>query len=610
MPGQLTRDQVPVELTWDLADIFPSHAAWAAALEEVDAALPALAAYRGRLGEGAATLLALLRARDAAAEVFAKVGAYANLSLSVDGTASACQAMHARVMALAARTGAALSFLASELAALPEGVLDSYLAAEPALAVYRPQFDAILRRRGHLLAPEAEQALAALEETLDLPYNVWQRVNSADLACAPVADAAGEQTPVTLARWQAGLGQAPDRGLRRRAFESLTAGLERHQHTTATTLAAHIQRNVVMARLRGYRSAAEMILVPQQVPEAVYRTILEVVHDGMQPHVQRLMHLRQRVLGDAVHFYDLQAPLCATAGPALSYEQAQPIVLDGLAALGDEYGAIMRSAMRERWVDRADNAGKRSGAFSSGVYGVHPYVLLTWQGQLRNALTLAHELGHTGQQALSARSQIVSNSPSFGSAAFGGLQGARFFSEAPSTANEILVGRHILDTTTDPQVRRPVIEGFLQTFTHNMVTHMLEAHFEQRLYDMAEAGRPITTRTVLDVQGEVFARFYGDSLVLDDAARLYWMQQPHFYMDFYPYSYSAGLACGFGVADAIRAEGRPAAERWLSVLRAGYTLPPLELAARAGVDMSKPEPLQRAVAYFGTLVDELEAGLR
>lgn len=378
----------------------------------------------------------------------------------------------------------------------------------------------------------------------------------------------------------------------------------------AATLAAHIERNVVMARLRGYRSAVEMILAPQQVPEEVYRTILSVVHDGMQPHMRRLLRLKQRVLGiDPVRFYDLQAPLDPTFNPPLSYDEAQELILAGLRPLGEEYGAIMQAAFRERWVDRADNVGKRSGAFCAGVYGVHPFVCMTWQGRLRNALTLAHELGHAGQQALSARNQIVSNTPGFGCAALGGLQGARFFSEAPSTANEILVGRQILDTTTDPRVRRLVVEQFLGTFTHNMVTHLLEAHFEQRLYDLAEAGQPITTRTILDVQGEVFARFYGDAMAVDDEARLYWMQQPHFYMDLYPYSYSAGLACGFNVVEAIRTEGRPAAERWLDVLRAGYTLPPLELARRAGVDMCSPAPLERAIAFFGELVDELEASL-
>lgn len=609
MPAQPTRDQVPVELTWNLADIYPSTAEWEADLRRTEEALPGLAAYQGRLGEGPATLLAFLQARDAAAERLVKVSAYAYLGLSVDGTSPQNQARHARLVALMARIRAALSFVPNELLALPEDALERYLEAEPGLAPYRPQFEALLLRRGHLLAPEAERALAALGEALDLPYAIWQRVNAADLACPPIDDGRGGQEPVSVARWQFGYAQSPRRDMRRRAFASLAAGLERHRHTLAATLAAHIQRNVVQARLRGYGSAVEMILAPQQVPQAVYRTILQEVHDGMQPQVQRLLRLRRRVLGlDRLHFHDLQAPLDPDLHLPVSYEEAQRLIAAGLQVLGEEYGAIVDAAFRERWIDRADNVGKRSGAFSSGVYGVHPYVFTTWQGQLRNALTLAHELGHAGHQELAARSQIVSNVPGAG-AAFGGLQAARFFSEAPSTANELLVGRHILATTADARVRRAVIEQFLGTFIHNMVTHLLEAHFEQRLYDLAEAGEPITTGVVLAVQGEVFARFYGDELEVDAGACLYWMQQPHFYMDLYPYNYSAGLACGHNVAEAIEAEGQPAVQRWLEVLRAGYTLPPLELASRAGVDMTGPDPLRRAAAYFGSLVDELEAGL-
>jgi oligoendopeptidase F len=608
MPSQLTRAQVPVEQTWDLAHICPSPAEWEADLRRVEAALPGLAAYRGRLGEGAATLLAFLRARDEAAERFEKVGSYASLASSVDGLAVENQARQGRATALRARVAETVSFVRDELLALPAGTLERYLTTEPGLAPYRPQLEQALLWRGHLLAPGAEQALAALDGTLALPGSIWRRVNAADLACAPVDDGRGGQTAVSVSRWQFGFVAAPDRGLRRRAYESLNAGLGRHKHTLAATLASNIQRNVVMARLRGYRSAVEMFLAHQQVPEPVYRTLLQVVFDGMQPHMQRLARLRRRVLGiERMHHYDLQAPLDPAFEATLDYGEAERLILAGLQALGDEYCAIMKTALRERWVDRADNAGKASGAFCATVFGVHPYVFTTWQGSLRSALTLAHELGHAGAVTLAAQNQVVSNLPGPGSEALCGLQESLFAIEAPSTANELLVGQHVLAATRDARLRRSVIQQFLGTFTHNMVTHLLEAHFEQRLYDLAEAGQPITTDTVLDVQGEVFQRFYGDTVALDDEDRLYWAQQWHFYVGLYPYSYSAGLAWGFAAADAIRREGRPAVERWLAMLRLGATRPPLELARVAGVDMASPEPLRHTIAYLGTLLDELEA---
>ena len=221
--------------------------------------------------------------------------------------------------------------------------------------------------------------------------------------------------------------------------------------------------------------------------------------------------------------------------------------------------------------------------------------------------TLTHELGHAGHVLLAARSQTVSNTHS--GAFLGIVEGSPlYFIEAPSTTNEVLFGQHLLATTEDPRRRRFIIEQFLGTFTHNMVTHMLEAHFEQRLYDLADAGRAITTKAVLDAQGEVFERFYGDEVVVDDRARLYWMEQPHFYLagGLYPHTYAAGLACAVAVADRIRSEGQPAVDRWLETLRLGTRLSPLELAAHAGVDMSRPEPVRQAVALFGELVTELE----
>jgi oligoendopeptidase F len=269
---------------------------------------------------------------------------------------------------------------------------------------------------------------------------------------------------------------------------------------------------------------------------------------------------------------------------------------------------MVEQSIASRWVDRVDNLGKRSGAFCASVYGVHPYVFMVWGGGLRSAFTLAHELGHAGHGYLSGRSQIVSNAHNSGIGRFTGAGNSLFFVEAPSTTNELLLGRHLLDATDDPRLRRHLIEGFLGTFTHNMVTHLLEAHFEQRLYDLAEADQPITTQAVLDAQEAVFARFFGDAVAMDAGARLYWMQQPHFYVSgsLYPYTYSAGLACGVNVAEAIEQEGAPAVERWLATLRLGSTLSPVELAAHAGVDMTGPEPLRRAVAFFGRLVDELE----
>jgi oligoendopeptidase F len=597
MADRPARADVPVELTWNLDDLYATPQLWEADFLALDDDLQAVAAFEGKLGQGPRALLDALQARDAFMTRLVRLSGYARLHLSTDALSGQNQAMSARADSFGARAAAALAFLTTELVALPDGALERFLDEEPALAPYRLQIEDLIRRKPHVLAPPTEQAIAALSETLDLPGVVWQRATAADLRCDPIAGEDGHETAVSIAAYVFGFKYSPDRDVRRRAYESLGAGLDRHKATLATTLAAHIKRNVTMARLRGYGSAAEMILAPQRIPLDVYRNVCDTVHDGMAPHVRRLNELRQRLLGiDRMHMYDLEAPLDPGYDPPTTFAESEQLIREGLRPLGAEYDSFVAAAFRDRWVDRADNLGKRSGAFCASVYGVHSYVFTTWSDNLRSAMILAHELGHVGHGMLAGKNQLISNT-----------RAGLFFIEAPSTANELLVGQHILDTTADKRLRRFMVMQFLGTFIHNMVTHMLEAHFERRLYELAEADKPLTVGTILQTQADVYERFYDGAVVVDDAARLYWAQQPHFYVNLYPYTYAAGLSCGTVVVDDIRRHGQPAVDRWLDTLRAGGSLPPLALARKAGVDMSSPEPLQRAVAFFGRLVDDLES---
>ncbi|TAK21383.1 MAG: oligoendopeptidase F [Chloroflexota bacterium] len=591
------RIAVPVDQTWNLNDIFATPEEWERALGATEALTANVTAFRGRLGESGEALLACLRARDALMETLHRVDTYARLGSAADGLDRRNQAMSARAQAAGARIQAATSFLLTELVALPSGTVECFLGSTPDLAIYRLQLEDALRRRNHVLSPDAEEALAALGEALELPSAIWRRTTANDLVCPPARDENGAEHLVTIATVQFGQKSAPDRALRRSAHEALAAGLDRHKATLATGLAAHIKKNVTLARLRRYPSATEMILAPQRISADIYRMVMDRVHDGIAPHARRMVRLRQRLLGlDKVWHYDVDAPLDPDFEPPKTIVDAAELIREGLRPLGSEYIARISRAFDERWIDLAQNQGKQSGAFCASVYGVHPYVFTTWQDTLRNVFLLAHELGHGGHGIYGGRTQVISN-------ARAGL----FFVEAPSTINEVLLGRHLLRTTTDRRARLHVALQFMGTFTHNMITHMLEAHFERRLYDLAEEGRPITVDAVLDAQAAVFERFYDGTVATDDGARLYWAQQPHFYVNHYPYTYAAGLAVGCAIADAIEREGEATAERWLATLSLGGTLPPLELAAYAGVDMSRPEAIESAVGQFGRLVDEVEA---
>lgn len=592
------RAQAPAEQTWDLADIYASPARWAEDAARIDDDIRALDAYRGRLGEDAATLLACLQAHETLAVRLHRLRMYAYFAFAADGGAPENQAMSAQSDALAARVEAAAAFLKTEVAELPEGTVEAYLEQEQGLAAYRTLLDSLLRLRAHLLEPQTEMALAALGGSLKAPNTIWQMATAVDMTCAPAHDAHGREQAVSIASYVAAQVRDADRVVRRTAYESLTAGLSAHKATLATALATHIAQNVALARLRGYTSATEMILARQQVPPAVYHNVLDVVYDEIAPHVRRLMRLRARVLGlDGLRRYDIEAPLDPDYTPVTTFAESAALIQDALRLWGDEYGTLLRAAFDGRWIDRADNAGKRSGAFCWPVYGVHPYVFITWRDTLRSAFTLAHELGHAGHYDAIMRRHLLSTFS---------LDTLTLLLEAPSTGNEVLLGRHLLDTTADPRLRRWLILQLLGTFTHNMVTHLLEGHFERRLYELAEEGQPLTLATIMDVQGAVFERFYAGTVAVDEGARLYWAQQPHFYMNLYPYTYAAGLAAGCAMARALREEGQPAVERWLRLFARGNTRPAIELLRDAGVDMSGPEPLRQAVGYFGSLVDELE----
>ncbi|HEY3368755.1 MAG TPA: oligoendopeptidase F [Symbiobacteriaceae bacterium] len=596
MTARLTRAQVPEPETWNLDDLFPSHEVWEAGLNASLAAIPAVTQYKGRLGAGAGVLLACLEASEALQKQVIRVGTYASLRNSEDGTNTVNQGLAARTAAMHAKLGAALSFIRSEILALPDGTIDRYLAAEPGLKDFRLYLEELLEIKPHMLQPETEAVLAALGEVTNAPHMIYNRAKSSDMAFESVVDSEGQEHANSFAVYEGGLESAPDITLRRNAFSAFTQGLKRYQNTFAATFATEVTKNVVLARLRKYESATHMLLQPQQVTLEAYNNLLDVIQTELAPVMRRYARLSKQVQGlDQMRYCDIDAPLDPGFSPSVSYDEVRQIIIDGLSVLGPEYMEAIHTAFRDRWIDRSDNVGKSTGAFCSSPYGVHPFILITLTGSMREATVLAHELGHAGHFALAQRYQRVINT-----------RPSMFFIEAPSTTNELLVGNHILAQSTDNRMRRWVLMQFLGTYYHNFVRHLLEGELQRRIYGLAEAGRPITASTLCETKGDILEQFWGGEVVVDDGARLTWMRQPHYYMGLYPYTYSAGLTLGTAVSQAIRTEGQPAVDRWLKTLKAGGTLKPLELAKLAGVDMSGKAAIQKAVAYVGSLVDELE----
>lgn len=590
------RAEVPTELTWDLSDLYESDKEWETALRVLKDDIKKLDAFKGQLHNSPTTLLHCLLLEEELLMKLTKLYSYANLKESVDRTNPVIQANSSKVAALWTKVYTALSFIHNEILSLEEGTIEKYLTEETKLEPFRKSLLDILQKRQHTLSPETEEALAALGEVHSSPYKIYGMTKLADMDFNSIQDEQGNELPVSFALFESKYEFSPSADIRRKAYSSFVSTLKRYKNTVATTYATEVKKQVTLSRLRKFESVTHMLLEPQKVPLEMYNNQLDIIYKELAPHMRRFADLKKKVLGlDEMLFCDLHAPLDPEFNPTITYEEAGKLIQDSLQVLGDEYSSIIEKGFKERWVDLADNVGKSTGAFCSSPYGSHPYILITWQNTMRGCFTLAHEFGHAGHFYLANKNQRIMN-----------VRPSMYFVEAPSTMNELLLAQHLLATTDDKRMRRWVILQLLGTYYHNFVTHLLEGEYQRRVYTLAEEGGALTATTLTEIKTNVLSTFWGDSVEIDEGAGLTWMRQPHYYMGLYSYTYSAGLTASTAVARMIKEEGQPAVDRWLDVLRAGGTMKPLELMKYAGVDMSKPDAIRRAVSYVGSLIDELE----
>ncbi|PRT33682.1 oligoendopeptidase F [Bacillus wiedmannii] len=590
------RAEVPTELTWDLSDLYESDKEWETALRVLTDDIKKIEAFKGQLHTSPTTLLHCLLLEEELLMKLTKLYSYANLKESTDRTNPVIQANSSKIAALWTKVHTALSFIHNEILSFDEGTIEKYLTKETKLEPFRKSLLDILQKRPHTLSPETEEALAALGEVHSSPYKIYGMTKLADMDFTPIQDEQGNELPISFALFESKYEFSPSVDIRRKAYSSFVSTLKRYKNTVATTYATEVKKQVTLSRLRKFESVTHMLLEPQKVPLEMYDNQLDIIYKELAPHMRRFADLKKKVLGlDQMLFCDLHAPLDPEFNPSITYEEAGKLIQDSLQVLGDEYGSIIAKGFKERWVDLADNVGKSTGAFCSSPYGSHPYILITWQNTMRGCFTLAHEFGHAGHFYLANKNQRIMN-----------VRPSMYFVEAPSTMNELLLAQHLLATTDDKRMRRWVILQLIGTYYHNFVTHLLEGEYQRRVYTLAEEGEALTATTLTEIKTNVLSTFWGNSVEIDEGAGLTWMRQPHYYMGLYSYTYSAGLTASTAVAQMIKEEGQPAVDRWLDVLRAGGTMKPLELMKHAGVDMSKPDAIRKAVSYVGSLIDELE----
>jgi len=594
---RLVRSEVPVESTWNLDDLFISDKAWEAALEVIQSNITKSAEFKGTLHTGPKALLECLIAQEELSMKLIKARTYASLKQSADGTDPVNQANSSKVAAISTNAMASLSFISSEILAFEDGTIEKSLQEEPELEPFRKNLLELLETKKHKLSPETEEVLAALGEVHAAPYKIYEMAKLADMEFSSFEDEEGNELPNSFALFESRYEFSPDTDVRRKAYKSFVSTLKQYKNTIAAAYSTEVKKQVTLARLRNYESVTHMLLEPQQVTLEMYNNQIDIIYKELAPHMRRFAQLKKKVLGlDKMMFCDLKAPFDPDFDPEITFEEASKVITESLKVMGPDYTEMIEKGFKERWVDLADNVGKSTGAFCSSPYGSHPYILITWADNMRGCFTLAHEFGHAGHFYLANKNQRIMN-----------VRPSMYFIEAPSTMNEMLLAQHLLkEHKDDQQMRRWVVLQLLGTYYHNFVTHLLEAEYQRRVYAHAEAGKALTAKTLTEIKAGVLTGFWGDTVEIDEGASLTWMRQPHYYMGLYPYTYSAGLTASTAVAQLIQEEGQPAVDRWLEVLRAGGTMKPLELLKHAGLDMSTPEPVRKAVAYVGSLIDELE----
>ncbi|MGE7666031.1 oligoendopeptidase F [Ureibacillus composti] len=589
----VVRSEVNIKETWDLTHLFPSDNAFEEALNNaIHDATTIEQSYKGTIKD-ASQVIEVLQAYEQLLNKLDPIGNYSSLALSVDQTDEEAQMRASKVGQTYSKINAQLSFIKSECLELNETVLIKAKEQAPQYTIF---INKLIRQKPYQLHPEAEKALAAFGTTFEAPYELYNTTKLVDLEF-PNFEAEGKSNPLSYNLFEGDWEVENNTPIRRAAFDAFSKKLREYQHTTAKTYDTHLKIEKTEADLRGYDSVFDFLLFKQDVDRNLYNRQIDLITTELAPHMQRYAKLLQKVHGlDKMTFADLKISLDPSYEPKITIEESRKYMKDGLSIMGEDYRKMLDLAFDERWIDFAQNKGKSTGAFCAAPYGAHPYVLISWTSRMNEVFVLAHELGHAGHFYLAnAKQNIFNAEPSL------------YFIEAPSTMNEMLMANYLLTNSSDARFKRWVISTIIsRTYYHNFVTHLLEAAYQRKVYELIDEGGSVSASILNNIKRKVLEDFWGDVVEINEGAELTWMRQPHYYMGLYPYTYSAGLTIATQVSQRILHEGDLAVQDWLQVLNAGGTKSPVELAKMAGVDITTEKPLRDTITYIGLLIDQLE----
>ena len=590
------RKDIPDDHQWDLSRLFQSDADWEALFNEVEQEMESYADYRGRLGDAVAVCKAGIDFHLSLSRKLDRLYTYAHLKSDEDKSNQFYLGMHQRALNVVTRVSELASFMTPEIQTLPDEVINAYLA-DRTMDEYRFYLQKILRHKPHTRSESEEQILAMSREVAGAPSQVFGQLDNVDLSFGTIRDESGQEIELSHGNFTTFLIN-PDPSLRRNAFCQYYQVYEDHQHTLAATLTHSLKKDLFYARVRHFENCRAMALFADDIPETVYDNLIKTVKANLSP-LFKYLNFRKQALGlKDLHFYDTYVPVLSDVDFQMPYETAVDVCTEAIKPLGHEYAKSLRTGLMSGWVDRYENRGKRSGAYSSGCYDSPPYILLNYEEKNMNSLyTLIHEAGHSMHSYYSNRAQpYVDHDYTI------------FVAEVASTFNEDLLSRYLLEYyKDDPRMRVYILNREIDNIRATLFRQTMFAEFEKITHNIVEANQPLTLEVIKDTYRRLLEIYFGDTIIIDSQLELECLRIPHFYSAFYVYKYATGVSAAIALAAKVVSEGQPARQDYLNFLRLGGSKFPLDELLVAGVDMRSPEPIERAIAHFESLVDLLIA---
>lgn len=588
------RSEADSKYTWKLEDMVAEDSQWEQMFKEASGEISEYASYKGRLAGSADTLYACLLFDDKLSQKIERLYVYARMRSDEDTTVQRYQDMFSRAQTLSYRAAENSSFLVPEILSMDRELLEQYMAADNGIGHFKRALEIILARRDHTLSGEMEELLAQSYDATQGASQIFTMFNNADVKFPVITGESGEGIQITHGNYIS-LMENQDRRIRKDAFEGLYSVYEQFSNTLAAAFSSNVKQAVFYAKAKKYASSREYYLADNEVPELVYDNLVKAVRENIVK-LHEYTRVRKDVLGvDELHMYDLYVPMVAAADRRYTYEEAKSIVLEGLAPLGEEYLSLLKQGFDSRWIDVYENEGKRSGAYSWGTYGSHPYVLLNFHGTLNDVFTLAHEMGHSIHTWYSDRNQPFT---------YAGYK--IFVAEVASTCNEALLIRHLLKKAGSREEKAYLLNHFLESFRGTLFRQTMFAEFEDMAHKKAARGESLTAESLCSIYRQLNADYFGPAMTVDRQIDYEWERIPHFYTPFYVYQYATGFSAAVAISSRIMSGEPGALEGYKKFLSGGCSMKPIDLLKLCGVDMSITRPVDEALGFFGELIEEFK----